>query len=119
MKELRFWMGCVCCAALLAGCSEGQSTVTNNQGGPQTFPNDDGHFCGDGWCDDDEDEKNCNKDCKQFAATVCGDGTCVSGETQMNCPQDCTAVCGDGRCEGDEDEGSAFAGTFDDGDEED
>lgn len=50
-------------------------------------------ICGDGHCDDFENQINCPEDC-----TECGDNFCTGDETPQNCPQDCFE-CGDGICD--------------------
>jgi hypothetical protein len=40
-------------------------------------------FCGDGWCDWDEDAETCPEDC------FCGDGWCDPTEDETSCPEDC------------------------------
>ncbi|MFH1065501.1 MAG: hypothetical protein V1734_03285 [Nanoarchaeota archaeon] len=48
--------------------------------------------CGDGKCDDTEDEDgSCEEDCASTSAEpVCGDGRCNGDETEEDCPDDCT-----------------------------
>lgn len=48
-------------------------------------------YCGDGICQEDENEITCPQDCKQPIppAPVCGNGICEPGEDWRNCPQDC------------------------------
>ena len=63
-----------------------------------------GGACGDGTCDDSEDEQTCPEDCAPSGGT-CGDGTCdaAAGEDAASCPEDCDANqsgCGDGVCDG-------------------
>lgn len=55
-------------------------------------------ICGDGICDDYENQKGgsfyCYKDCGR-----CGDNICSTpDETPTNCPSDCSS-CGDGKCD--------------------
>ena len=55
--------------------------------------------CGDGVCNQGENETSCSKDCK--INPICGDGICDAGETTTNCEEDCSrqSVCGDGVCD--------------------
>ncbi len=59
--------------------------------------------CGNGICEEGEDEDNCAEDC--IPETVCGNQVCEQGEDENNCPEDClsTPVCGNGICEEGED----------------
>ena len=56
--------------------------------------------CGDGVCEGDENNSNCEIDCG--ASAFCGDGNCDSGESECNCPEDCgsppstESICNDG-----------------------
>ena len=79
-------------------------------------------FCGDGFCNNGENNFQCSLDCPEVCgdgvcgdgeralgscpadcdgAPVCDDGVCNNGETSASCPADCIAipeVCGDGVC---------------------
>ncbi len=58
--------------------------------------------CGDGSCDDTENDKTCPKDCDAGSgkSPVCGDGKCETGEDATKCPLDCkTNTCGNGKCD--------------------
>ena len=102
MKKFQYMMGVLGSIALLAGCTDGASSSTECQGlNCDHGIIDDGHFCGDHFCDDDEDESTCAKDCAQVHKAKCGDNMCekLLGETLANCPADCEPICGDGRCE--------------------
>ena len=47
-------------------------------------------YCGDGICQDDENQITCPQDCGGTTpGPVCGNGICEPGETWENCPQDC------------------------------
>ncbi len=54
-------------------------------------------FCGDGVCDDLEDEEgSCEEDCDFVVEeAVCGDGICEDDENTDNCPEDCEIVTDD------------------------
>jgi hypothetical protein len=80
------------------GCGNG---VCEDDEDETTCPEDcEGGTCGDGVCDADEDETSCPEDCE---GGTCGDGVCDADEDEASCPEDCvTAVCGDGECNGDE-----------------
>lgn len=43
-------------------------------------------YCGDEFCDDDEDRISCPEDCSN---NECGDGVCSVGENEVNCQIDC------------------------------
>lgn len=46
--------------------------------------------CGNGVCEDGEDENNCPGDCGQSTGgPICGNGICEDGEDENNCPADC------------------------------
>jgi len=49
-----------------------------------------GPVCGNGTCEQGEDEANCPSDCEP-AVWPCGDGKCGLGENYENCPDDCTS----------------------------
>ena len=78
-----------------------------------------GSFCGDDFCDADEDECSCTLDCPRTSCTNCGgcgftnqsgcycDALCVDfgdccSDACTECNQ-CPAICGDGSCNGSED----------------
>lgn len=52
--------------------------------------------CGDGNCDEGEDEDNCPEDC---GSDPCGDGDCDETENCFDCPDDCGDCCGDDSCD--------------------
>ncbi len=57
-------------------------------------------FCGDGLCDGPENPQNCPEDCGE-PSTECGNGQCESGESSITCPEDCEGgglQCGDAYC---------------------
>ncbi len=109
----------LCCALMLAGCSdsapggggEDENNAANNDtnndanNDGNNDVNNDGPVCGDGQCDDGEDNASCPDDCEP-PGPVCGDGQCDDGEDNANCPDDCEPpgpVCGDGQCDDGED----------------
>lgn len=74
-------------------CGDGSCDDGEFQSCPQDCGG--GGFCGDAFCDIDEDDVSCPEDCGGGA--VCGDGTCdFQGTEPATCPQDC---CGDGYCD--------------------
>jgi hypothetical protein len=44
--------------------------------------------CGDGFCEGDENNTNCEIDCSS-TPVICGDLICDDGEDQCNCSKDC------------------------------
>ncbi len=53
--------------------------------------------CGNGICEFDENQQNCNQDCDP----VCGNNACEQAADEgTTCPQDCVGNCGNGVCEG-------------------
>jgi hypothetical protein len=63
--------------------------------------------CGDGTCDEQENEVTCPMDCpvQEPPQPPCGDGLCQGDETWLSCPSDCPTpveACGNGVCEGNE-----------------
>jgi hypothetical protein len=61
-------------------------------------------FCGDGTCNEDENCNSCSDDCGE-CETYCGDNTCDSDENCNLCAQDCgecPSFCGDFNCDNDE-----------------
>jgi hypothetical protein len=51
-------------------------------------------FCGNGICDDFENERTCAFDCTNILP-VCGNGLCESGENELTCFNDCGGDVGD------------------------
>lgn len=45
-------------------------------------------YCGDNYCDDDENEYNCPVDCGE--PDLCGNAICDEGEDYNSCPADCS-----------------------------
>lgn len=105
-------------ALMLTGCGDsgggGGESVGDDDN--NTTNNDDAPTCGDGVCDEGEDETSCEADCGA-QEPVCGDGTCEAGETEASCEADCAPegpICGDGACDEGEDEASCAADCGDD-----
>ncbi|MFZ2455246.1 MAG: hypothetical protein WAX07_02045 [Candidatus Altiarchaeia archaeon] len=60
-----------------------------------------GADCGNGFCEVGESQASCARDCIE-KRIVCGDNFCATGENELNCPVDCglhRSVCGNGFCE--------------------
>jgi len=64
--------------------------------------------CGNGLCDNGEDNASCSIDCAPPA--LCPNGTCdvAQGETYWNCPNDCPSTCGDSTCDSWENANSCY-----------
>lgn len=90
------------CAACGDGvCSAGETAREGEEG---YCPQDCEGNCGDGFCDNLEQD-NCDEDsppecvaCPQDCTATCGDGTCQPSENFVDCPVDCAPPCGDGTC---------------------
>lgn|GEM_PF-3459920 len=63
----------------LADCAQKQGCGTK---APQPV-------CGNGNCEQGENQLNCGKDCKPPSNPVCGDGKCHKPETDKTCAKDC------------------------------
>ncbi|MBU2100266.1 hypothetical protein KKG83_03565 [Candidatus Micrarchaeota archaeon] len=80
-------------------CGGGCGNGICDQGEEQNCPGD-CNECGDGVCSGSETPENCHDDCST-APQTCGNNYCDTEETLENCPSDCSNInkCGNGYCD--------------------